>query len=330
VKRIITADTHLSIYGNDKLKEGISERLYDIFSMLKVIAQYALEHRITEINIIGDVFNDKDIIYTKSMVLLTTFLEKYRNLNFVLLTGNHDLDNTSEDQVSILQSIDYENVTCIIAPVTFNNITYIPYSRNVVKDVETAEPNDILISHFGLNEGVLNSGISMISDIGIKQLKNFKLVLLGHYHKPQQMTNGVTNLWYTGSPIQKDWGEKHDEKRFLVLDDVTLEVESIPLKGYTKYIELVIEEDSDVKEIIEKSKELRSEGHHVRVRNKGKKGVEADDIQIINEVEEDITNRGIDLSMSLTEKAQKYMEIKEIPEEEHKKYMTVLKQTLNS
>lgn len=330
MKRIITADTHLSVYGNDRLKEGISERLYDIFAMLEVIAQYAIEHRIREIEIIGDVFNDKDIIYTKSMVLLTTYFEKFRELDFVLLTGNHDLDNTSEDQVSILQSIDYKNVHCINKKAIWDNITYIPYSRNVVNDVIESKPNDILISHFGLNEGVLNSGISMISDIGLKQLKNFKLVILGHYHKPQQMTNGITNLWYCGSPIQKDWGEKHDEKRFLVLDDETLEVESVPLEGYTKYIELIIEEDSNVKEIIEESKKLRDEDHHVRIRNKCKRSVEIDDVQIIDEVEEDITNRGIDLSMSLYDKAQKYLEIKGIPEGDYKRYMDVLKQTLNS
>jgi len=54
----------------------------------------------------------------------------------------------------------------------------------------------ILISHFGLSEGMLNSGMSIISDIGLKDLRGkYELVLLGHYHKPQEIIY-ILNLAY--------------------------------------------------------------------------------------------------------------------------------------
>ena len=328
MKRIITADTHLSLYANDKLKKGIGQRLYDILAMLDIIAKFATKHKIEEIDILGDVFNDKDIIYTKSMVLLTKFFARYAKIEFKLMTGNHDLDNTSDEQLSILESIEAPNVECINEKKVVDNITYIPYSKNVVQEVMSASPNDILLSHFGLNEGILNSGISMVSDIGIKDLRHFKFVILGHYHNAQEMTNGKTDVCYVGSPIQKDWGEKHQDKRFMVLDNEEMKVESVPLTGYTRYIELVIEEAEQAKEVLAKCQELKDEGNHVRIKNKSDKKMNEVGVQIIEEVDIDPTNRGILLSMSFEEKVKKYMDIKEIPVQDRERYMKILTQTL--
>ena len=331
MKRIFTADTHLSLYGNDRIKQGISERLYDIMAMLEKIVEYAYKNKISQIIIGGDLCNDKDIIYTKPFVLFSEFLERHSTINFIILSGNHDLDNTSDDQVSIVTSLKgVENVECIINLTVKGNITYIPFSRNVVDDVLNADPNDILISHFGLNEGSLNSGISIVSDIGIKQLKHFPLVLLGHYHKAQEIKSKDVEVYYVGSPIQKDWGEKHQEKRFLEFDDEKLSVKSIPLEGYTQYIELEITDKDVAKEVIAQSKELKEEGHHVRVRNKTENNIVEAGLQVIQDSDDiDVTNRGVSLTMSFAEKCQKYMQIKEIPEKSLKKYMEILNTTLN-
>ncbi len=42
-------------------------------------------------------------------------------------------------------------------------------------------------------------------------------VALGHLHRAQQMP-GAAPIWYSGSPIQVDFGEEHDTKQVLVVD----------------------------------------------------------------------------------------------------------------
>ena len=117
-------------------------------------------------------------------------------------------------------------------------IICVPYSRNVSNQVRLNR-SKILISHFGLNEGILNSGMSIVSDLSVKDLiGKYELVLLGHYHKPQEIVQDNFSLYYVGSLIQLDWGEKDDEKRFLVVDSDTLSVSSIPISTYKRHIEI--------------------------------------------------------------------------------------------
>ena len=119
-----------------------------------------------------------------------------------------------------------------------SDVMFIPYSYDMVDTVKNNSAR-ILISHFGLNEGILNSGISIVADISLADLVGkYDLVILGHYHKPQEIIRDDIKLYYVGSPIQLDWGEKGDEKRFLVVDTDTLDVKSIPTTAYRKYIEI--------------------------------------------------------------------------------------------
>ncbi len=148
----------------------------------------------------------------------------------------------------------------------------------------------------------------------------YDLVLLGHYHKPQEIIGADTKLFYVGSPIQLDWGEKGDEKRFLVVDTDTLDVQSIPTTGYKKYIEFEIN-SSNKSEVLEAAKEANDKGHHIKVLKTDNVSIESDEFRIIDKTERDITNRGIDSSMSMQDKHTKYLSIKEIDDAEHNEYL---------
>lgn len=323
MKKLFTADIHLSLYQSDKLKNGISQRLSDIFNSLNQMVKYARDNEIKEIVIGGDLFNDKNLVYTKPYTMFIDFLEENRDITFRIISGNHDMDSSSDDQVSLVKTVRGSNVIGIVKSAQFQNVTYIPYTKNIAEEIKIAEANDILISHFGLNEAQLSSGISIVSDVSLKDLTKFKLVLLGHYHKAQQIKTHKTNVYYVGTPFEKDWNEKHQIKRFLVYDTETLQVESVPLVGYTKHVELLIENKEDRQEILKQYKELKEEGNHVRIKNKTDENIEDDDIYVINEIERDITNRGLNLSMTTEQKLKKYIEIKsnEIPKSEIEKYL---------
>ena len=202
-----------------------------------------------------------------------------------------------------------------------DRVLFVPYGPSMTENI-LKRKSKILVSHFGLNEGVLNSGISIVSDISINDLVGkYELVLLGHYHKPQEIIRDDIKLYYVGSPIQLDWGEKNDEKRFLVVDTETLEVKSVPTKGYRKHIELDIT-NSNKSEILKIAKEEKEKGNYVKILKRETIDLDMhDDFVIVDKVERDITNRGITSSMSQRDQFQKFLEIKEVPQDQHEDYI---------
>lgn len=313
------ADLHLSRYSQDKIEDvsNLPERLHSIKTVLSQIAEYCITNNIGTVIIGGDLLHNKSIIYAIAQKIMLDYFRNYPQLIFYIIDGNHDLSGKGADAISALISLDNEpNVKRIRKDhEMLDNILFVPYSYNMIKIIKESEA-DILISHFGLNEGILNSGISIIADISLKDLlEKYKLVLLGHYHKPQQIINDNISLYYVGSPVQLNWGEKGEEKRFLVVDTETLQVESIPTTGYKKYIE--IELNSLNKDTaLKAAQQAKADSHHVKVLMKEKVDVTdfKGDFNIVDKTETDITDRGITSSMSQEDRINRFVEIKEIPQ----------------
>ncbi|MGD2072142.1 MAG: metallophosphoesterase [Candidatus Thorarchaeota archaeon] len=333
MKFAFTADIHLSRYGQDKLEDtsGLPERLYSIKKCLYEIADYCCEHDLEYMVIGGDILHGKSIIYTIAQDIMLEFFRYYekKGLKFIVIDGNHDLSGKGKTAVSALSSLQNEpNIEWVSGNdnLEIDEVVFIPYCHDVAKAAKNNE-DKILVSHFGLNEGVLSSGLSIVSDISLKSLiGKYKLVLLGHYHKPQEIIRDDIVLYYVGSPIQLDWGEKGEEKRFLVVDTETLDVLSIPTTGYKKHIELKINSKNKQK-TIEEAKKAEKNGHHVKIiRNSD---IDVSDIEndflVVDKTEKDITNRGVSLNMSQMDRFKKYLEVEKIPEEEHKEYLEVAK-----
>jgi len=334
MKRLITADIHLSGYQSDLIieKSGLAQRLHNIMESLKIMGNYCRNNNIKHFDIAGDLINDKDVIYTDAQNAFKDFLIEYSDIEFTILSGNHDLSSTGVHQSSAVSAFDgYHNVNCIIEPCKIGNIHYLPYTNLLFDQIKKLEINDdensILISHFGLNEAMLQNGLSISTNIKISDLRRFKLVILGHYHKPQHISsNSCTDVWYTGNPVHLSWNDKNEQKRFLIYDDETLEVESVDITGLTEYHEFVIETLGESKDIIKMAEECKAKGNYVRIRKKIKiDTISAEDIIMIDPVDDaDITNRGVELTQTDEVKLNTYLDIKEIPEEEKSDYIDLL------
>lgn len=332
MKFAFTADIHLSRYGQDKIEDtsGLPERLHSIKSALHNIAAYCCENDLDYMVIGGDILHGKSIIYTVAQGIMLDFFRHYekKGLKFIVIDGNHDLSGKGKNAVSALSSLRNEpNIEWVSGEnLQVDEVVFIPYCYDIVEAVKENE-SEILVSHFGLSEGVLSSGLSIVSNISLKHLiGKYKLVLLGHYHKPQEILRDDIAVYYSGSPIQLDWGEKGEEKRFLVVDTETRDVLSIPTVGYRKHMEFKITSENKYKVIAEAQK-AKKDGHHVKViRNVD---VDISDIEkdflVIDKTEKDITNRGVSLDMSQQERFKKYLEIKKIPKEDHHEYLEVAK-----
>lgn len=318
------ADIHLSRYGQDKLEDEshLPERLHSIQRALYEVADYCSRNDIESIVIGGDILHGKSIIHAIAQDIMLEFFRTWgKTITFYVIDGNHDLSGKGEDVVSALKSIDaIEGVEWIPHDTTWEiedeGILFVPYSHKV-PDVVKAHEAKILISHFGLSEGVLNSGMSIISDVSVSDLVGkYELVLLGHYHKPQEIIKDGFSLYYVGSLIQLDWGEKGEEKRFLIVDSETMQVDSIPITTYRQHIEIELT-DGNKDDAFKAAQEAKENGHHVKVLMKEKVDLTPfkGDFNVVDKTETDITDRGISSSMSQSDRVHRYLEIKEIPEE---------------
>lgn len=321
------ADIHLSSYSQDKIENttNLPERLHGIKQSLDEVAMYCINNGIKYIFIGGDTLHGKSVIYAIAQELMIKYFQSYGEvLTFVVIDGNHDLSGKGNDVISALRPL--QNIKNVIwVPFSeverIENMLLVPYSYNM-KDVIKNNKSDILISHFGLSEAMLNSGMSIVSDLNVKQLRgNYKLVLLGHYHKPQEMITDEISIYYAGSTIQIDWGEKGDEKRFLIVNSETLQVKSIPFTKYKKHIELVLNsENSD--EILSIATKEKEAGNHIKIIKKEELDTSKfdDDFIVVDKTEADIINRGIESTMTDEDKLRKYLEIKKISPELHDRY----------
>lgn len=328
MKRCTIGDIHLSFYSNDKLDDNnFPERLIKIINALKFVANYCRKNNIKHIDILGDLNHDKNIVYIDALKLFIDFIEEYNDIQFTILSGNHDLTSLTIQKNSVISLLKhYNNINYIDEPTVIDNMTWVPYSNNLVNEIADCKPNHILLSHFGLNEAKLQSGLSIVSDITLIKLKKWRLVLLGHYHGPQVIDGKVTWVYYTGNLVHLNWNDKNEKKRFLIYDTKTLEVDSIPITGFSEYIQFIVENKEDFKEVFEEAKKLKAAGNYVRIRKKFSEKIEEDiedDLLVIDEKEIDITQRDISIDMTLDEKLIKYLKIKEVDEEE---YLKVLKE----
>lgn len=338
MKFIAIGDIHASGFGDDPLVDNLPARLSYIKKSLEYIVDYGVKQDITSYVLLGDLIHDKTIIYNIAQSMLYEFFKSHENCFFDIISGNHDLSSTGENQKSAIEVFDsLENVNCIVKEPYYcsdNKMLFVPYTNDFIGKVKKYKDNDanILIAHVGLNEAVLQSGLSKVDKLKLNDISNFKLAILGHYHGPQDFGNENTKVWYAGSLIPRDWNDKNESKRFLIVDTETLEVQSVPLNcGVPHFYEIVIPPgatDEVIKESLITAKKYRSEGHHVRVINKNRSKVKDDvsDIIVLEQQQIDVTNRGITVDQSKLEQCKKYLEIKEIPEEEREEYIKILQE----
>ena len=330
MKTLLTADWHLSSYSSDKIDEtiGLPERLSNLYLTIMNMIYYANDNRIDKITVLGDTFHNKSIIYSIAQSLLLDIVRANKQIQWIILDGNHDLSSMTGDGVSSTKCLDNEsNVITIHETTKIENMLFVPWNpKTMISDIKNGNA-DYLFAHLGLNEGVLNSGISLVSDVGLKDLKQYKSVYLGHYHSPQK----VGNATYIGNPTHLDWNDKNQEKRFIVFDSETGEEQSVPTTGYKKHCEFNITEENKL-ELLKELKELKNSGHYVKLNKTN--DLDTSDLEnefdVIDKREKDITNRGITSSMSISDKLNRFIEIKEVQIEKRDDYRNVALDIISS
>jgi hypothetical protein len=131
------------------------------------------------------------------------------------------------EEPKVLQ--DAKGVVYVLCPFPYEDDQLAAWLDTVLKNY----PNDdkVLLGHFQVIGCKLNSGEAK-EGIPKELLKEFKLGLLGHVHKPQSVCK---NVHYVGSPFQQDKGEAGEAKRVGVVDMDTFEVKWVEMTGFPEY-----------------------------------------------------------------------------------------------
>lgn len=315
MKIAITADWHLGVRSIDKL-ESTKRTIHNLINK-------CIDESIDYIVVAGDIYHNKSIIYTDIQSELLDIIRSYRTIKFVIIDGNHDLSSRGVNSQSALKSLDFEpNVIRISEPLKIGDFLFCPFSYNI-NEIIKSNSSKYLISHFGLNEATLSSGCSIKSDISLNDLLGkYEVVICGHYHKPQEINKRDITFIYTGSIIQLDLSERNEDKRFIIFDSATGKIDSYPTEGWSRYYLFKISKDNK-DEVISRADQLISDGHYVYLEKDD--DVNLNDVtskfKIIQKPSSSAVNRGIRCSMSMREKLEKYLQIKNIDESEHESYI---------
>lgn len=205
----------LSIIGDPHVKNKTLAETNQLFDMIEELGLDSL--------ILGDLFDTKEVIRGKSLNLVYTRL-KNSKLKFYILVGNHDYHNLDCEDHSLQVLKELPNVTVVDAPIESPYGYMLPYMHDQVKLKEALKKlpkNSILFGHLDVISFDYGNGYISESGLDLKDLKKFKNVISGHYHKYQVKDN----LTYLGTPYSHSFGESNQDKYIGIWDSETLSLE---------------------------------------------------------------------------------------------------------
>jgi len=163
---------------------------------------------------LGDLLDTKDIVRAQC---LNTYYKYFSTskLKHIILVGNHDYTTgeCSEHALETLKAL--PNVKVVDEPYMEGTTLFLPYYRDNNKLRNQLVKADVVICHMDIKS--FDYGNGFISEEGIhpEELKDYKLIISGHYHKYQQKNN----ITYLGTPFSHNFGESNQDKYLGIFND---------------------------------------------------------------------------------------------------------------
>jgi len=256
MKYVVISDLHCKLRGFDKIVDGVPELIYFPLLNLRKAKDLAKKEN-ADLLILGDLIHEKRNI--NQVVLdevIKALVECTNEVNTIIVMGNHDYINDFGKKYSWLNNLILNNAQIVKPgePLIDGNCAFVAHNdkESLSEDLSNCnlgEDTNILFSHFGLQEAKLSSTDYQTGEFSATAFSQLSLVILGHYHKPQKVKE---NCYYVGSSIPTNISEYDEEKRMLIVDTDTLEVQSIPTV-YPKTVKLDLNKTKiDLKKIPEK------------------------------------------------------------------------------
>ena len=196
----------------------------------KTFFPYLVQHGITTIFQLGDLFDRRKYISFQSLALCRNYffdqLVKH-NIQCRVLLGNHDIffKNTLEVNSPDLLLRDYEDhVILYDKPSMWMGIDVIPWickdNELEVMDFIKRSSNQICFGHFELAGYKMDQVNVSHEGMDSNVLKKYDLVFSGHYH--HKSSDG--HIVYVGTPGEMTWLDYNDDRGFHIFDTDTREL----------------------------------------------------------------------------------------------------------
>jgi DNA repair exonuclease SbcCD nuclease subunit len=237
-KILLVGDVHAGVRLDSEIFLDTFKKFYTEF-VPSVIDKHNIKHVFT----LGDLFDNRNSLNVKTINVVyecLSFLEeKYPDVTFHFLVGNHDIyyRNTRDiNSLKIIESFKNVNVISEIQDFEFGDrkILACPWLVNNEEMEQVFEKEaDVCLGHFEINGFQMVEGI--VETNGLSQSKfrdNFSLTFSGHFHLRDETQKGII---YVGGPYQTTWADWNDNKGVYVLDLDTLDFEFEENKISPKY-----------------------------------------------------------------------------------------------
>lgn len=218
------------------LKNGRNSRFQNTLNVWRRIRRRCVKEGIRVVICAGDLFHKKGLIpisvYNAVYEELDLFNEA--GITVYIVPGNHDqatLDGKVHALTALRKIVNvvetpqrialHKHVEQTSERVTVAFVPYMEDAKAFKKAIRELAPADILIAHGGI-QGAVTGPVEYrpeeeITPEDVPTSYGFRL--FGHYHHHQKL--GV-RLWYIGSPMQQDKGERKSKKKgFLIYDTKT-------------------------------------------------------------------------------------------------------------
>ena len=241
MKSIFVGDLHASLklpYARINKDTTTSDRLEDVLDVIHQVRNYAFNHEIRRVFILGDLFDQRHpdaptlVNVARSLRYLIGDKKGQPERQVWLLPGNHD----AHDRAGLIYSLGMfgelrvnglnvaaQPTSLLAGGIEFSMIPWLPRNLFIekVKSI-TCDPKtpSVLLFHQDVLSAVSNS-YRVEKGIDPSRLSKWDCWLAGHIHTPQKIGSGR----YIGAPLHLRFSDANDpipERGFFVLDHTQL------------------------------------------------------------------------------------------------------------
>ena len=271
IKRIYqVADVHIPTYQRLEMYSVQLEKLIE--SISNDANSSGLEMDEMRIVICGDLVNSKNNVTNELNVFASTFIRRLEEVAKVIcIAGNHDLieGNTSRTDTltAIFQTAQFQNSVFLDYELGYNsgivyddNVTWALYSfyddfmRPDIENAREEKPNNTVIGlyHGQIVGSKMFNGFVSDSGQGADTFKGCDVVMAGHIHKRQVIEKQGVKIVYSGSVVQKDYGESITQHGYAVWDLDSMEFEFIDIPSDYSYYDFSVNSMEDIENGLER------------------------------------------------------------------------------
>lgn len=222
---------------------------YRVAKFFEDISRIVEEHHCTGIVDLGDTTDDRTAIQLTTVEVLGEGLRKLPDTDMWKITGNHE-QYLRDTTISNRHLFDHRAAVITgrkIWPMEKWTAFFVSYPADhkeltewLMREAPKVRGPKVLFGHFQV-VGAFYQNSKALTGVPMEALDPFSMVLLGHIHAPQSLSDRVH---YVGSPFQQDWGEAGQKKRVAILDTGAMTLTWVPMEGYPVYREVTYEDFS--------------------------------------------------------------------------------------